>query len=50
VIVFLSRIQPKNGLDLLIQASARHAAEFREFDLLIAGPDEVGLKPHADCC
>jgi glycosyltransferase involved in cell wall biosynthesis len=45
LILFLSRIHQKKGLDLLIQAFARHAAERMEFDLLIAGPDEDGLAP-----
>jgi glycosyltransferase involved in cell wall biosynthesis len=44
IILFLSRLHPKKGLDLLIQAFARHADEFSDFDLLIAGPDTVGLK------
>jgi glycosyltransferase involved in cell wall biosynthesis len=46
IILFLSRIHPKKGLDLLIRAFARHARTFQEFDLVIAGPDGVGLKTH----
>jgi glycosyltransferase involved in cell wall biosynthesis len=44
-ILFLSRIHPKKGLDLLVEAFARVADRFPDFDLLIAGPDLVGLKP-----
>lgn len=43
--LFLSRIHPKKGCDLAIAAFARIAPSQPELDLLIAGPDEGGLRP-----
>jgi glycosyltransferase involved in cell wall biosynthesis len=44
IILFLSRIHEKKGVDLLIEAFASVALDFPTFDLVIAGPDQVGLQ------
>ena len=44
IILFLSRIHPKKGCDLLIDAFASVASEDPTFHLVIAGPDSVGWK------
>jgi poly(glycerol-phosphate) alpha-glucosyltransferase len=41
-IVFLSRLHPKKGLPNLLRAWQRLAPDFKDWRLLIAGPDEAG--------
>lgn len=40
--VFMGRIHPKKGCDLLIEAFAKVLAKHHDWHLVIAGPDQVG--------
>lgn len=43
-LLFLARIHEKKGCDLLLDAFGKYAAEYPNVDLVIAGPDSVGLQ------
>jgi glycosyltransferase involved in cell wall biosynthesis len=43
-LLFLSRIHEKKGCDLLVEAFADVAGQAPDLDLVIAGPDQTGLK------
>jgi len=44
IILFLGRLHPKKGVDLLCSAWSRIAADFPDTVLLIAGPDSEGTR------
>lgn len=45
ILLFLSRIHPKKGVDLLIKAFSAVAPTDPDLHLVIAGPDQVHLQP-----
>ncbi|MEH1789738.1 MAG: glycosyltransferase [Nostoc sp.] len=48
LIIFLGRIDPKKGLDLLATAFAEAHEKFPEAHLIVAGPDNTGFLPTAE--
>jgi len=47
LILFLGRVDPKKGLDLLSVAFTKVHAQFPQTHLIIAGPDNIGFLPTA---
>ncbi len=43
-LLFMSRLHEKKGCDLFVEAFTRLAGEFPDVDLVVAGPDQVGLQ------
>lgn len=44
LVLFLARLHPIKGLDILVEAWRRLAKDFPAWHLVIAGPDELGMR------
>lgn len=49
LLLFLGRLHPKKGCDLLIEAFAALAGRDEDLHLVMAGPDGVGLRHSLEC-
>lgn len=48
IVLFLGRLHPKKGVDLLVQAWLDLAATHSDATLVIAGPDSEGMRSHLE--
>jgi glycosyltransferase involved in cell wall biosynthesis len=48
IVLFLARLHPKKGCDLMIEAFARHARVDADAHLVMAGPDQAGERASLD--
>lgn len=46
VLLFLGRLHPKKGCDILIESLPRHSDSENPVSLILAGPDQIGWEKH----